>query len=45
MSILGTGIDIVENNRLKKSYLVKNLILKTEYSPIMKSHTVKKKKR
>ena len=43
MSILGTGIDIVETNRLKKLLLKKNLILKIKFSLIMKSHTVKKK--
>ena len=33
MAILGTGIDIVENYRLKEILLKKNLILKKKYSP------------
>ena len=33
MAILGTGIDIVENYRLKKILQKKNLILKKKYSP------------
>ena len=33
MAILGTGIDIVENYRLKKILLKKNLILKKKYLP------------
>ena len=33
MSILGTGIDIVENYRLREILLKKNLILKKKYSP------------
>ena len=42
MSILGTGIDIVENHRLKKLLLKKKIILKIKYLLLMKSHTVKK---
>jgi phosphopantetheinyl transferase (holo-ACP synthase) len=33
MAILGTGIDIVENYRLKAILLKKNIILKKKYSP------------
>ena len=42
MGILGTGIDIVENKRLKKILLKKNSNFKKKYLLLMRLLTVKK---
>ena len=42
MTILGNGIDIVENHRLKKLLLKRKINLKIKYSLTKKSYTVKK---
>ena len=42
MAILGTGIDIVENYRLKEILLKKKSNFKKKYSLLMRLHIVKK---